>query len=152
MTLHRFVDIKSMQTRHVKARQPHITHYHYLQFIVWVFHPFCQHSTLLLRCMMFGNIRSVRRCRSHNHFYHTFRQIVAMPLRTQRNDSVIKLHRNPATHRHDHCLTLKHLLTLLKVSDHIFGNIFYSGRTSYQCFQLSPTSLSLLHVIKLINA
>ena len=123
MAAHRFVDIHSVTAWGIKAGQPHITHYHQLQRVVHIleagFQPFFSPFVVDMRlqhCL-------IRCCTGHHDFDLPFFRIVIVPLRTQRNNFIVKMDADFTAHGDNHRLAVHYGIALLKVRNQIGSDL-----------------------------
>ena len=122
MSFHGLVDVHRMHAGHIKAGQPHIAHNHELQLVLCIFHACSQSFARLFRPDKGLPIRRICRAASHDDLDLPLHEVIAVPIRAQCHNFMIKIYSNPAAHDHDHCLAaaeLLGLLTFLKMLDDI---------------------------------
>ncbi len=109
MAAHGFVQIHRVQTRRVKAGQPHIADDDNFERVFAFLESFRQRLPAWFVADMILPFERVARRTGHHDFYHALVVVFVMPLGAQLADSFVNFKTNAAAHAHNHGLAIHHL-------------------------------------------
>src|SRR5690554_6827495 len=92
---HRLIHVHRVHAGRVKARQPHVSHEHNLELVLWVFGAACDEiATGLAAFQVLLPIVWVTRAAGHNDLHNAFLRVFRMPVWPNPSKLVVKLHTN----------------------------------------------------------
>ena len=134
MTFHRLVDIHGVAVGRIKASQPHVTHYHQLQWIINIFKTFFEKLFGFFIVNMRLQLFFVRCRTGHDNFNRTFVGVSIMPFGFKGDDGIVHIYAYFTTHADNHAFAGHGSDTALKMGDQVFTHLFHARRTADQFF------------------